>query len=140
MVGGAAVYKARTMYALYVNLDYDDLDICNNQGYFKGSHGFFDEENAALSMQYLPSTAQKHISIYPNPNSGKFTVQYMLEQGEEGKVQITDLQGRLIEEVVLNPMLSFQQMDLSKQASGIYFYRFVVNGLTRYSGKIEVIK
>jgi hypothetical protein len=78
--------------------------------------------------------------LYPNPNAGRFTIQYMLEQGEEGKVQITDLQGRLIEEVILSPMLSFQQMDLSKQANGIYFYRFVVNGLTRYSGKIEVIK
>jgi hypothetical protein len=66
--------------------------------------------------------------VYPNPNAGRFTIQYMLEQGEEGKVQITDLQGRLIEEVVLSPMLSFQQMDLSKQANGIYFYRFVVNG------------
>jgi hypothetical protein len=89
----------------------------------------------------VPEVAKaSSFKLYPNPNSGKFTIQYMLEQDEEGKVQITDLQGRLIEEVVLNPMLSFQQMDLSKQANGVYFYRFVVNGLTRYSGKIEVIK
>jgi hypothetical protein len=85
-------------------------------------------------------TKASAFKLYPNPNAGRFTIQYMLEQGEEGKVQITDLQGRLIEEVVLSPMLSFQQMDLSKQANGIYLYRFVVNGLTRYSGKIEVIK
>ncbi|MBS1776281.1 MAG: T9SS type A sorting domain-containing protein, partial [Bacteroidetes bacterium] len=77
-------------------------------------------------------------SLYPNPTSGKFRVQYMLEPGQEGWIAVSDLQGREVLRKQLHPMLSGFMLDLSNQPNGIYLYRFIVNGTTRYSGKIEL--
>ncbi|MBS1774839.1 MAG: T9SS type A sorting domain-containing protein [Bacteroidetes bacterium] len=141
MQAGNAVYKARMLYGLYDHPDYNELTICNTAGYYRGSggqKGLFDEEDALLSQQYLPSSAQKNLVVYPNPTSGKFRVKYMLEPGQEGWIAVSDLQGREVLRKQLHPMLSGFMLDLSNQPNGIYLYRFIVNGTTRYSGKIEL--
>ena len=61
------------------------------------------------------------INIFPNPNSGKFTINIEQLPGTEQAFSITDLLGR----EVLNTKLhnTKQEIDISNQKAGIYFLR-----------------
>ena len=138
-IGGSAVYKARMMYALFVNETYDDIDICNNAGVYKGGNGIFDEQNAAIAMLHFPSSYEKQIAVYPNPTTGKITVKYLMNGDEVVHFEVLDLQGRLIKEAQLNPMMGAQTIDLGNPAAGTYYYRLVVNGIQKTTGKLILV-
>ena len=138
-IGGEAVYKARMLYGLFVSVNYDDLDICNTAGVYKGGHGLFDEENNSLSLLYMPSSGEKNIAVFPNPHFGKFMIQYILDQNEKGIFQVVDVYGRLITEATLNPLLGAQTIDMSSSPDGVYYYRFLINGLLKGTGKMLLV-
>jgi len=64
---------------------------------------------------------QNGIQIYPNPSTGVFTV-----QGKNiTKITITDLNGKTI--LVIKDITEFNNIDLSKQAKGIYMVKILKN-------------
>jgi hypothetical protein len=68
---------------------------------------------------------EKAISIYPNPNSGKFTVQADMPSSEKLKITVTNLMGQEIA-VITDEMLNDNkfQVDLSAQPAGVYMLTF----------------
>lgn len=87
--------------------------ICNNSGSGIASLQMMKAANQT-------STFQAVSALYPNPTTGKFTVQ-MVKSLQSARVEITNAQGSVISTVIMSgDLLSF---DLSGKASGIYFIR-----------------
>lgn len=63
----------------------------------------------------------KYVNVYPNPNSGKFTVKLELPKSEQVKITVTNLVGQQVA-VVAEGMMNANtiSVDLSAQASGVY--------------------
>jgi len=76
-------------------------------------------------------------SIYPNPNSGQFTVSVSGLQGD-ATVQVMDLTGKVLRTGML-PLGTESRMDidLGNHASGLYLVRFTVEGASHVS-KVSV--
>ncbi len=62
------------------------------------------------------------ISLYPNPSKGAFTFSVHMRTGEKGRLQISDLSGRVlrIEDIQLKAGENKLPLDLSNAAQGIY--------------------
>lgn len=136
LVGGAAVYKARTLYSLYrPAVLYDDLDICNSQGVYKGiGKGIFDDENSLLAGQNVDAVSG--FKIYPNPTTGMLTIVYT----HSGKLEVTDMVGRKIASCQLMGNKTTFSLPVEKMTSGIYLYRYMVNDKQIEIGKLVLIK
>lgn len=134
-VGGAAVYKARMLNALYQpDILYDDLDICNNQGVYKGGKGLFDEENSLLTNQGIETL--HNFKLYPNPTNGAFTIEYV----KPGTLQVTDILGRRVATYNLPDNKASFSLPVEKMSSGVYVYRYMINGKQEAVGKIIFMK
>ncbi|NVK27197.1 MAG: T9SS type A sorting domain-containing protein [Flavobacteriia bacterium] len=66
-------------------------------------------------------------TVFPNPNSGVFTLSFDLTEAKEVVYQIMDLSGRMITEGSIDEVAGhFQtQVDISNQPSGMYMVRFI---------------
>ncbi|MCF8450346.1 MAG: T9SS type A sorting domain-containing protein [Taibaiella sp.] len=77
-------------------------------------------------------SASKHISIFPNPNTGSFTIE--LPTGTPSLITITDVMGRKMLE--LNSTASCP-LSLPPGSAGVYFVE-VMMGYERWYGKVVV--
>ena len=68
--------------------------------------------------------------IFPNPNTGTFTVELPVLATDDTKLQITDLAGRVVTEKVTVSGLQQQQMEINNLPNGLYFLHVVTNGKT----------
>jgi hypothetical protein len=66
------------------------------------------------------------ISIYPNPTDGAFTINVASDNVPELKMEIIDLQGRVVYSEMMNGITAgfTKQMDVSAVANGAYYLRF----------------
>lgn len=82
-----------------------------------------------------------NISLFPNPNTGSFTVDMSQVTANDASIMVVDMMGKVIANVntfstTANPV---QTIDLNTAANGIYFVRITANGVTATS-KISVAK
>lgn len=139
LVGGTAVYKARMLYSIYQpSISYDDLEICNNAGLYKGGKGLFDDENALLAQQSVDFYSNS-LKVYPNPTSGLLTLEYSIANTDKAEVVITDVFGKLVKRVLLTGNKK-STVDIGALPAAVYFYRYLVNNATENTGKIVLIK
>ncbi|MFZ5551666.1 MAG: T9SS type A sorting domain-containing protein, partial [Bacteroidota bacterium] len=83
--------------------------------------------------------------IYPNPNDGKFVVEIENIEAavvggrrqEEMRVLILDIFGRVVYEKIVNSNSQKFEIDISENASGIYFVNICSNA---YSKTIKLVK
>lgn len=92
---------------------------------------------SVLPAGYCPTgissiAAGKHISIFPNPNNGSFTIQ--LPSGTHSHITITDVMGRKMLE--LNSTASCP-LSLPPASTGVYFVEVLMEG-ERWYGKVLV--
>jgi uncharacterized repeat protein (TIGR03803 family) len=109
----------------------------------KGSDGKCPVGNLTLINRKVgnvaPVTLQISFHIYPNPNNGKFTIQWAEAQHVAPSLEIYNIYG----EIVGAKYLSHQntQIDMSNQPSGVYFYKVITdNGEFSENGKIIIAK
>jgi alpha-tubulin suppressor-like RCC1 family protein len=64
-----------------------------------------------------------NISVYPNPTNDIINVDYTLENSTKITIQITNIQGQIINEIKIdrNSGTQTETIDLSNQSSGMYF-------------------
>jgi hypothetical protein len=75
-----------------------------------------------------------NFTLFPNPNKGQFVIEHS-GNGSLAQIDIMDVSGRMIQAVQINfGASSRQDIDLGKQASGIYFVRIT------HEQKIEVLR
>jgi PKD repeat protein len=79
-------------------------------------------------------------SVYPNPNNGNMQLEYQLQEGQKGAFSLYDLTAKLLTEVKLEDGQRNLSITEDKMVSGIYFYRFMVEGELVKSGKVIILK
>lgn len=117
MIGGEAVYRARAI----LKLDIDDTEI----EYRKGINSSASENSSAL---------------YPNPNSGSFTLSYQLAETEKANVFIYDAVGKLITRRVLANTTHSSFFDLNNFGNGIYSLHLKVSSGIEKHWKVVVVR
>jgi alpha-tubulin suppressor-like RCC1 family protein len=78
-------------------------------------------------------------SLYPNPNNGTFNLNYVLNEGETGTVEVFSAIGQQIYSAVLQSGSESQGIGLSGTSNGIYQVRVTVNGDVRLSSKLVIL-
>ena len=132
---GQAVFKARTLYAMLVGpKTYNDLQICNTVGIYKGSQSWYEQENASLFQRGNDQVGS--LQVFPNPGldfvTFKLTEPNLLLQS----VRIYNMAGQqVLEDTQLNQS-GIKRMDIKNLIQGLYTYLCVdSNGLV-YTGKL----
>jgi len=78
-------------------------------------------------------------NLYPNPNTGNFSIKYDSKQSNDAVFKLYDIRGKLINETVLkNENTSFDFSDVL--ANGVYFYQVSINNKMVKSDKVVIIK
>ncbi len=67
-------------------------------------------------------------SISPNPNNGNFRIMYLLPQNKSGKLEIFDINGRVVYSQNLPPWSTLQNISLPRVANGVYNCTITSNG------------
>ncbi len=62
------------------------------------------------------------VNLYPNPNNGRFTIEWSVVSGQSS-VEVFNVLGKEVLRTTLNP--STTQLDMNKQATGIYLYKII---------------
>ncbi|MBP6731224.1 MAG: DUF4397 domain-containing protein [Chitinophagales bacterium] len=82
------------------------------------------------------------LSMFPNPNSGTMNINFTLEKPEAVTIQITDLSGKVVQEIANGNILSGRQnifADLGSLSSGMYVARVITASSTANS-KFSIAK
>ena len=80
------------------------------------------------------------ITLFPNPNNGEMTLNYVIGEKEIGELRILDIAGRLIEKYELQNTkntLAIKQLSLQ---SGVYLYQILVNDKITKSDRLIILK
>jgi Secretion system C-terminal sorting domain len=137
-IAGDAVFKARHILApLETNVRYDDLNICNNQGVYKGGVNTFNIENQILlgsSEDGQQSNTINNAKIYPNPSDGILKIDYSI--ADDGILQLYDISGRLIRTIALPKDTRHIVTEIDDLIVGIYTYKITVSGILLSNGKL----
>ena len=84
---------------------------------------------------------KRALNVYPNPSSGDITFSCpLLEKGDAYLLIVTDMNGRQIANFRGTSTAAQQVWDTSHTPSGVYFYRYLVDGTFVQSGKIILDK
>lgn len=88
---------------------------CQQIKYFRVSSGVGIAENTLL---------KDLVDIYPNPSSDKITIRFELEKKQRVEVQLTDLTGKIIREIVYNnAYLSHETLNTADLSAGTYLVK-----------------
>jgi hypothetical protein len=77
--------------------------------------------------------------IFPNPNNGNFKIMYLLPQNKNGRLEIFDVNGRVVYSQNLPQWSTMQFISLPKISNGVYNC-VITSGGERVSKKLVVIK
>lgn len=140
-VGGSAVYKARSLYALYQPGFYiDDMALCNAAGVYKNGNGLFDDENEFLNnlQGHLStnSSGREMLQIYPNPTQRIVNIRSEIAFKHASWI-LHDMAGRVIAKGELLDKAFTQQISLPVLSAGVYRLR-VENASSVYMNKLII--
>ena len=78
-----------------------------------------DNTNGINEELLLPG----NIVIYPNPNTGLFTLSFTALQGNEAEIKVLDVLGKTVyyEKSIITQNEYFKEIELGKITTGIYF-------------------
>ncbi len=80
------------------------------------------------------------VEVHPNPADEWTTFNYSLPaKDSEAVIKISDVNGKIIETLIISGTQGKKVWDTRKINNGVYFYTFEVNGFTK-SGKIVISK
>lgn len=140
-VAGYGVYKARSIFSTLNPMGYyNDLNICNYVGMYKGGGGLFNEENGQLFgsniNNFLVNIIQKeNIKLFPNPGNDIIRALYPYAGGKNKILKLFDLHGRIIKEISLPEHCNGFGFSVLDIPSGVYVYKFIVDNTIVNNGK-----
>lgn len=89
--------------------------------------------NVAGGTSNLVNTKANETKAYPNPANGKITIPYKLEGSQLQSMTITNVDGKVVDTILLDPNQESYTLNISNYASGVYIYNY-----NKYSGKFIV--
>ncbi|HTA28291.1 MAG TPA: T9SS type A sorting domain-containing protein, partial [Bacteroidia bacterium] len=88
--------------------------------------------NSIANIQHLAT-------VYPNTNSGNFTLEYKLP-ANAGEFRILDVMGKVVYTATISNSAGKQTLDASQLNNGIYFWEVFSGNSLVDKGKIAVMK
>jgi hypothetical protein len=139
---GTFVTQGGTTMTGLLTLRYKAVDGSNNVGYSSYRYIQIKSETDFTCVNSIQKdlSLDKYINVYPNPNTGIFTISANLPAQEKVRISVTNLLGQEIE-VVHNGILgqnSFQ-VDMTNQPAGVYLLNIVSDNQT-LTKRIEIAK
>jgi len=116
--GGEAVYRARAI----LGIDVDDTQL------------------AYRFSNPVVTNARNAIEIYPNPSSGKVTINCDLEEGEIANVRIVDAMGKLVKAQELKLGNNKVSLSNAKFSNGLYNFIITTSHGRTFNNKILLSK
>lgn len=111
----------------------------SNPDFWKVSYYYVDAVSVIPDSVYLDAggveAAEREFSLYPNPNSGAFSVALSLFADEQATLDVWTISGQKVYSAGLSSGTNELEMDVS---SGLYLYRIDVNGSPEWIGKFSV--
>jgi len=127
--GGDAVYSARVM----LGVDYN----CQNN-YKTGGNNYgqtaVEKENGMVNEAAFVS------KLYPNPNNGRMQLDYRLEEGQQGILQVFDITGKLLRDYRLTAGNNSLYINEEQLDNGIYSYRVLIDEAVILNDKLVIVK
>lgn len=81
-----------------------------------------------------------HFILFPNPSTGMYFMECMLEEDANGMFIVRDVLGKVIYSNKLFNGFNNVHFNLKEHKSGIYYYELIVNKVTEKAGKLSLIK
>lgn len=107
---------------------------------------YYIDDVSVVALDSVPNSVSEleeednGFSVYPNPSNGVVTIEYDLETDEPLTVQVYDLSGRSVYSASLNGEDAKAEVLLNGVPSGLYLLRVTVNGETKHSEPISVVR
>ena len=97
-------------------------------------------ESETSSVDLPVPTREVTSTLYPNPTTKTTTLQFEAKETQQGVLQITDANGRIVrsESVVANPGLNQMGIDVSQLKAGVYVVEIKADGQSMVSERLLV--
>ncbi len=107
--------------------------------YYQQFYKRFTQNGGGVSIKSNKNLKKESLfSIYPNPNSGSFTLAFNKNLKGAATVKLFDIYGRVVYKELINERINKHNISLNKAiAKGCYFLQVINNGNT-YTQKIVV--
>jgi uncharacterized repeat protein (TIGR03803 family) len=100
-----------------------NMFVMTNQGGVPGVGNIFSFQNTPNGIDGLNMSTE--VKLYPNPNSGIFTIQETEVRNQNSVVEIYNMLGEKVYLTQYSHLTTQISIDLSNQPSGIYLYRLL---------------
>lgn len=79
-------------------------------------------------------------AVYPNPNNGSMTVRYIMDEADNGQLEIFSILGQKVLTHTLNAGSGLLPIEMNNIPNGLYSLRIVVNGKKVFSENLSIIR
>ena len=120
LLGGHAVYRARALLTVFTGqqVDYQDSLTCA-QG-----QAFYAPYPSGQASQVLSD----RVLIYPNPASDQVHLSWAIPVAQTSTLRVTDLLGRLMLQVKIQPGQVSHVLPVSSLQNGLYWFQIELDG------------
>jgi hypothetical protein len=136
-----AVFRARVLHGMkHFGIHYDDLEICNGQGVYKGGISKLQEQlnqlnnNTNTNSEIKRTIKEDEVIVYPNPATNYVTISCKNAK----QVIISDLLGHKISDNKLDSKVLENKIQLNNISPGVYFYKVFKLYNSVYTGKLII--
>jgi hypothetical protein len=130
---GTAVYQAR---ALLQTITYMYKQYNDSCGTDKINSRFDNEEN----KQNVSVSGGVQAKLFPNPNTGAFTLAYDLKANPKAKVRITDIAGKMVYSSIVDNLNNRKEINTEHLQGGIYFIQLLDDVKLLWTDKLIITK
>jgi hypothetical protein len=93
---------------------------------------------ASTAIDEIPVNESGYIKFYPNPNDGKFTIEYKIDQ--DPTIEVRDVQGKLVCVNSLSSRNTASAIACENLENGVYLLKVSVGGVLLQMKKFVVAK
>lgn len=108
---------------------------------------YYIDDVSVVALDSVPSGVgieeverERAFKVYPNPNNGHFTLAYNLTYLEDGEVRVFDMVGKQVFTQTLSSEANTLDMNLSEVNAGVYLVSLEVNGESRFTERLSILK
>ncbi len=128
---GPGVYVARAMLSAQDTVIYTAINDCEKAPVVTPSARF------AAPEQDEEEDVAEVFNLYPNPNTGLFTMELGLMEEEQAELFVLSVSGQKVASKRLTDGENRLDLDV---ANGLYLYVVTVNGQPKWTGKLSVVQ
>ena len=141
-LGGNAVYRARTVLSLFkIKLHYDELELCNGQGVYKGGISKLQQQLNSLwasTSKTNPNVKENQYLVYPNPAQSFVNIEYSGMVAKQCSFSLIDMLGRVRLQTSLSGEILKTVVSVQALEPGIYLYQIQDKDGHLQTGKLSI--